>query len=174
MIQRLSLAAIVSLLLFQTYSAAAQSEDAKTRPDKQEIIDQMVKIGRLSLQQRDSRIDQILSDQSSTKTPRSDFMFCLGLAYLGNYKAQTCAGSAYENGRGIVEDFTEACVWYSIALENQIKKPTEERAQALVNRVRNLLFSVYPAPTDEDLDDLVKAQKARLAQYQVEAKKIKN
>jgi TPR repeat protein len=174
MIRRLSLTAIIALLLIQAYSTAAASEDTATRPDKQEIIDQMIKIGRMSRQQQDSKIDLILKDQSASKTIRSDFMFCIGLAYLGNYKSQTCVGSAFENGRGVVEDLSDAYTWYSIALENQAQKATEEKAQAHKDRVKDKLLSSYPSPTDDDLDDLVKAQKSRIAQYQADAKKAKS
>jgi len=173
MIRRLSLATAFALLFILPYSIAAASEDTKTRPDKQEIIDQMTRIRPMSLQQRDARIDQILSDPSGSKTPRSDFMFCIGLAFLGNYKAQTCVGNAYEKGLGVVEDLSEAYVWYTIARENQIKKPTEEKAQALRDGVIIRLGSSYPAPSEEELEEQVKAQKARIAQYQAEVRKAK-
>jgi hypothetical protein len=174
MIRRLSIAVTFALLFISSHLAVAASEDTKTRPDKQETIDQIVQTTRMSLQQRDGRLDQIISNQSGTKTPRSDFMFCLGLAYLGNFKAQTCLASAYENGRGIVEDLSEAYTWYFIAFENQARKPTEEKAQALMEGVKNRLVSAYPHPTEDDLDDMARAQKARIAQYQAEAKKAGN
>jgi hypothetical protein len=174
MIGRLILPTACALFFVSMPTLADSFEETKTRPDKQEITNQMIQIGRMSLQQRDSRVDQITGNQSVTKTPRSDFMFCVGLAYLGNYKAQTCVASAYENGRGVVEDLSEAYTWYFIAYEGQAQKPTEEKAQALMESVKNRLVSAYPHPTEDDLDDMVKAQKARIAQYQAEAKKIKN
>jgi TPR repeat protein len=149
-------------------------EDVKARPNKQDIMDQMTAAGQISASQRNSRLDQILSGQPG-KAPRSDFMFCLGSAYLGNYKAQRCLGKAYEKGLGIVEDVSEAYTWYSVALENQsADKSAQKEIESDRDRVRDRLFSSYPAPTDDDLEDLVKAQKSRIAQYQSEVKKAKN
>jgi TPR repeat protein len=154
--------------------AQGSSEDLKTRPTKQDISDQMTAAGKIAAAQRDSRLDQILSGQPG-KTPRSDFMFCLGSAYLGNYKAQRCLGKAYENGVGVVEDISEAYTWYAIALENQsADKSAEKQMESDLDRVKTRLASSYPAPTDDDLDELVKAQKSRIAQYQSEVKKAKN
>jgi TPR repeat protein len=177
MIKRLLFLAIIMLTLSSIpASAPAQgaAEDVKARPNKQDIINQMIAAGRISAPQRNSRLDQILSGQPG-KTPRSDFMFCLGSAYLGNYKAQRCLGKAYENSLGVVQDFLEAYTWYSVALENQTAdKSAEKGMQSDRDRVKDRLFSSYPAPTDDDLDDMVKAQKSRIAQYQSEAKKSKN
>jgi TPR repeat protein len=148
-------------------------EDVKARPNKQDIVDQMAAAGQISAPQRNSRLDQILSGQPG-KTLRSDFMFCLGSAFLGDYKAQRCLGKAYEKGLGVVEDVTEAYTWYSVALENQnADKSAEKEMESDRDRVKLRLFSSYPAPTDDDLDDLVKAQKNRIAQYQSETKKAK-
>ena len=150
----------------------ASFESAKTRPNKQEIIDLMVQMRRMPAPQQDSRLEAILKNASASKTPRSDFLLCIGLAYLGNGRAQTCAGSAYENGRGVVEDLLDAYVWYAIAQENaSADKEVEQFAQAARERVTKRLLSNYPSPTDEDLEDMVKAQKSRIAQYQEEAKK---
>jgi TPR repeat protein len=150
----------------------ASSEDVKTRLGKQEIIGLMVQMRRLSSPEQNSRLDAILRDSSGSKTPRSDFLLCAGLAYLGNYKAQRFVGSAYENGRGVVEDLSDAYVWYAIAQENtSADEAMKQTAQAARDRVKDKLVSTYPSPTDEDLDDLIKEQKSRMAQYQEEAKK---
>ena len=47
-------------------------------------------------------------------------MFCTGLAYLGNAKAQACVAKAYETGLGVVEDLSEAYTWYALACESRI------------------------------------------------------
>jgi TPR repeat protein len=153
---------------------AAASEDAKTRLNKRETIDLMLKIGRMPRAQQDSRMDQIAKNQSDSKTPRSDFEFCMGLAYRGNYKAQACAAKAYEHGLGIVEDLSDAYVWYVLALENRIddaatRKLLEEEKERLILKVR----STYPSPSDDELQDLVRAEKNRLTDYRNEAAKEK-
>ena len=149
---------------------AQDSEEAKTRPNKQEIAGMMAKISRMSAQQQTSKIDTI--SLSASKTPRSDFMFCTGLAYLGNYKAQKCLGEAYENGRGIVEDLSEAYTWYAIAADNKIPdKDAQEKLQAEKDRIENKLLAAYPHPTEDDLADMIKAQKSRIEQYQEDLKR---
>jgi hypothetical protein len=177
MIKRLFLLAMIALTpstIPAPAPAQGAAEDVKVRPDRQEIIDQMIASGKISASQMNSRLDRILSEQAG-KTPRSDFMFCVGSAYLGNYKAQRCLGKAYENGVGIVQDFLESYTWYSIALENQTaEKSAEKGMQSDRDRVKDRLFSSYPAPTDDDLEDMVKAQRSRIAQYQSEVKKAKN
>jgi TPR repeat protein len=165
----------VSLVLLQTSLAQEPaSETIKTRLNKQETIDQMLKIGRMSAQQQNSRIDSLWQNLSASKTPRSDFLFCMGLAYLGNYKAQRCVGSAYEKGIGIVEDQSEAYTWYAVALQNKISdKGNEEKIDADKERVQNRLLAAYPHPTEDDLDDMVSAQQTRMTQYQDDTKKAK-
>jgi hypothetical protein len=176
MFKRFFLAALIILPLSiaQPRAQETASEDAKTRPNRQEILDLMNKAGRTPVQQQSSRIDSIWKDLSASKTPRSDFMYCLGLAYLGNYKAQRCAGSAYEKSIGIVEDLSEAYAWYAVALENQIAdKAAEETITADRDRVKEKLLAAYPHPTEDDLDDLARTQKSRVTQYQQDAKKGK-
>ena len=181
MLKRLTLAILIvafPFILIQATAAGqgsgAASEDVKTRPSKQEIIDLMTRMGRMPGQQQNSKLDQTWKDPSSGNTPRSDFMFCTGLAYLGNYKAQACVGNAYDKGRGVVEDPSEAYTWYALALGNsKADKGVEQRLQEDKERVKERLVSSYPAPTDDDLDDLVKALKSRIAQYQDEVKKGK-
>jgi len=175
MIKRLFFLATV-LLALSTIPAPAPaqgvSENVTAKPNKQDIIDQMIAAGKIPAPQRNSRLDQILSGQPG-KTPRSDFMFCLGSAYLGDYKAQRCLGKAYENSLGIVQDFLEAYTWYAVALENRGADKGKE-IESDRDRVKDRLFSSYPAPTDDDLDDMVKAQKSRIMQYQSELKRTKN
>jgi hypothetical protein len=171
------LATVTALILAAVQSSNAQgpsSEDTKTRPNKQEIIDVMMKVGRMPAQQQNGKIDSIWQDISASKAPRSDFLFCLGLAYSGNYRAQKCAGSAYEKGVGIVEDLSEAYIWYAIALENRITDQSlEEMIQAEKERLKASLLSTYPHPSEDDLDDMVRAQKTRIAQYQEDVKRVK-
>ena len=101
-------------------------------------------------------MERIEKDPSGSKTPRSDFLFCVGLAYLGNYKAQAYLGSAYDNGRGIVMDPYESYVWYSVALQNASgDTETKQQFRKDRDRIKQTLVSVYPAPTDEELDELV-------------------
>ncbi len=180
MLKRSLIAAMLMLFCaFMTASAAAQgaasvSEDAKTRLHKEEVIALMVKTGQMPKAQQDSRLDLILKDQSGSKTPRSDYLFCTGLAYLGNYKAQECIGTAFEKGLGIIEDLSEAYAWYGVAVENQgADDAAQQRLQAAEERVMRSLRSAYPAPSDDDLVDMIHAQKDRVAQYQNEMKKAK-
>jgi hypothetical protein len=174
---------MIALMAFPLYAAqstwsaqvpAAGSEETKSRPNKQEIVDLMVQIRQIPSQQQSSRIEGILADQAGSKTSRSDFMFCTGLAYLGNAKAQTCVAKAYENGIGVVEDLSEAYTWYALASQTGFAEAAEaQKAEEIRDRVKNRLVSAYPHPTEEDLEDQVNAQKARIAQYQAESKKIK-
>jgi hypothetical protein len=168
MIRRLLLAAI---LLAAKSKAAEQgsstsSEDIQTRPDRQEIISLMIKSGRMPAQQQTDRLNQILA-RSESKTPRSDFLFCTGLAYLGNYRAQTCVAKAYEAGRGVVEDGIEAYVWYSIAAAGDQKLEVEQE------RIKTKLQTAYPFPSDDDLEAQLTTQRDRIKQYQADMKKQK-
>jgi hypothetical protein len=134
----------------------------------------MIQANRMSVAEQDKRISQILKDQAHSLTPRSDFMFCTSLAYLGNYKGQMCVGNAYENGRGIVDDMSEAYTWYELAVGSNIKDETDaKRAETDRDRVKERLVSAYPHPTEDELNDLVNAQKARIAQYLEETQKAK-
>jgi hypothetical protein len=152
----------------------AALEDTKTRLNKKEIIDLMLKIGQMSRAQQDSRIAQITKSQSDSKTPRSDFEFCMGLAYHGNYKAQVCAAKAFEHGLGIIEDLSDAYVWYILALENPgadaaTKKSLEEEKERIILKLR----STYPSPSDDELEELVRTEKNRLTEYRNEVAKAK-
>jgi hypothetical protein len=174
MVRRFLLTAFIVLpILFVDSALATQSaaEDVKSRPNRQEIADLMVQ-NRLPGPQQNSKIDQIMADQAGSKTPRSDFMFCTGLAYLGNAKAQACVAKAYEIGLGVVEDLSEAYTWYALACETRIADAAEEhKVEETRDQLKLRLLSVYPHPTEEELDDQVNAQKTRIAQYQAEIQK---
>jgi hypothetical protein len=163
---------LMALLISLSQYAIAGDEDAKTRPNKEELSALTLEASRMSAQEQDNRLAQILRDQAGSKTPRSDFMFCTGLAYLGNYKAQRCVAYAYENGIGIVEDLTEAYTWYEIALGNNISDEADaQKAEEDRDRTRDRLVSAYPHPTEDELNDFVNAQKSRIAHYQEQLKK---
>jgi hypothetical protein len=180
MLRRVFLAAILTLS-FSLLSAGAASqappaasEDTKTRLNKQEIIDSMLKVQRMPPAQQDSKMALIAKSQSNSKTPRSDFEFCMGLAYLGNYKAQDCVAKAFERGLGIVEDLTDAYVWYVLALENPIDNAaTRTRLEEEKERIILKLRSSYPSPSDDELEELARAEKNRLADYRKEIAKPK-
>ncbi len=160
---------LLAVILLTPAATAGQgssplSEDVQTRPDKQEIVDWMTRSGQMDVHKRTDRLDRILS-QSEGKTPRSDFLFCVGLAYLGDYKAQTCVAKAYESGRGVVEDQIEAYLWYSIA---SLGDPKLEEVK---DRLKNKLQTAYPFPSDEELADQLNEQQSRIKQYQAETKK---
>ena len=161
-----------STLLGQT--PAAGSEAVKSRPVKEEITGLMNQIGKMPAQQQKSKIDQLPDTPADSKTPRSDFMFCTGLAHLGNAKAQMCVAKAYENGIGVVEDLSEAYTWYALACQTGFADASEaQKAEENRDRVKQRLISAYPHPTEEELDDQVLAQKAKIAQYQAEIKKVR-
>jgi hypothetical protein len=169
---RRHLPALVLILLFSLGQALANpqggapsSEEAKTRLDKKEITDLMSQGARLSARQQEAKLAAILKSQSESKTPRSDFLFCMGLAYLGNVKAQACVAKAYESGIGIVEDRIETYVWDSIAAEADPKLESERE------RVKTKLQTAYPFPSDEDLENQLSKQKEQIKQYQTEMKK---
>jgi hypothetical protein len=167
----LSTAFFVSLfctsVAFAAQASAVVSEDTQTRLSKEEIIGLMTRMNRLPVSEQDGKLDLILKNQSGSKTPRSDFLFCMGLAYMGNSKAQKCVGNAYENGHGIVEDRSEAYAWFALAQEQNAADGSPD-----LERVKTRLVSTYPSPSDDDLDDLVRAQKSRITQYREESNKI--
>jgi hypothetical protein len=173
MLKRYFSAAVLICTLFLITSPAQEtaiSQQDNTRPDKQEILSWMNKTAQLPEKQQNDNLDVILKSASDpdNKTPRSDFLFCAGLAYLGNGKAQQCMGRAYENGRGVVEDLMEAYTWFDIAAGNHAAG-----SDADLERVKTRLLSTYPAPTDEEFEDQVSDLKSRISQYQAAAKKGK-
>jgi TPR repeat protein len=173
MIKRCLSAAILILSLFlitlQAQEATISQQDA-TRPDKQETIAWMNKIGQMPEKQQNENLDVILrsASDSDSKTPRSDFLFCVGLAHLGNGKAQQCLGRAYEKGRGIVEDLMESYTWFALSTGNNTPG-----SDADLERVKTRLLSTYPAPTDEEFENQVSDLKNRISQYQAAVKKSK-
>ena len=135
--------------------------DDAAKLTKDDITMLMVQVGRLPVVQQDRKMEAIWANMDGSQTPRSDFLFCTGFAYLGNYKAQACLGNAYEKGRGVDKDLTGAYVWYSIALDNPINDPVDKRQiQADRDRIRKALSSGTSAKTDKELNDLIKEQKA--------------
>ena len=180
MVKRVVPAIVVGLVFILVRWAVAQqglspsSEDEKTRPGEEEIMSAMIKSARVSSQQLISQLNAVLKNQSESKTPRSDFLFCIGSAYRGIGHAQTCVAKAYENGRGVVEDWMEAYLWYALALENKSTAgSTEQNLESEKQRIKEKLQTAYPFPSDEELEDQVRALKERIAQYQSDLKKRK-
>ncbi len=178
MLQQLFFAAIIMTpFAFLEAPSDAQKpaqidETDRSRPGKAEIMDWMVRVSAMPPEQRDERIDRICRAQSDAGTPRSDFLFCIGLAYCGSCRAQACVGKAYESGRGIIEDLMEAHAWYDTALQNpDIDKSEASRIQADQDRVKSILISVYPAPSDFELQESAAFLKNQILHYQQEIKK---
>jgi len=145
------------------------SENERTLLNKSEIIELITQAVKISNQQQKEKIEQLWTADSS-KTPRSDFLYCSAFAYLDNYKAQACLGRAFENGIGIVSNLTDAYVWYAVALDHPIDDVSiKDTIQAGRARVKQMLISTYPAPSDYELEDLVKKQKEQIKQYPAEA-----
>lgn len=178
MLRKLLFTTIITLPLIVLQAKAQESEDAKARLNRQETFELMAKVGKMPAQEQKSKIDSIsasmASSQEPSRTPRSDFLFCYGLGFLGNYKAQRCVGNSYEHGTGIVEDLSEAYAWYSVALENAAADEASKTAiEADKERVQNKLLAAYPHPSEEDLEDMTKSLQSRITQYQEDAKKAK-
>jgi len=174
MIRNIVCTAVFALSLASAQGIAVQEpsqENAKSRLDRQETVHSIVQAGRMPAPQKNEKLDAAWKDPSAGTTPRSDFLFCTGMAYLGDYRAQRCVGSAYENARGIVEDLSEAYAWYGVALENPNAPDNAKTViEADKERVKARLTGAYPHPTDDEMDDMVNQLKNRIAQYQNEAK----
>jgi TPR repeat protein len=148
------------------------SESERTLLNKSEIIELMIQAGKMPGQQQAEKIDQLWAAGDNSKTPRSDFLYCTAFAYLDNYKAQACLGRAYENGNGIVSNLPDAYVWYSVALDHPIDDANvKDTIQTGRDHVAQMMHSVYPAPSDYELEDLVKKQKEKIVEYAAEAGK---
>ena len=179
MVKRFLLAAVMALpVVFAQSAVSAQepagAEGAKSRPTRQEITLQTVQVSKMTAQQQKSKLDQILADQAGSKTPRSDFLYCIGLAHLGNAKAQVCVAKAYENGFGVVEDLLEAHAWYALACQTGFADASDaQKAEEVRDLVKGRLISAYPHPTEEELDDQVNALKAKIDQHQSDMKQTK-
>jgi hypothetical protein len=152
-------------LVLMPVAAAGQvsrspSEGERADLAKDDITTLMIMVGRRPVVEQDRRMELIWTNLANSQTPRSDFLFCMGFAYLGNYKAQACLGNAYENGRGVQKDLADAYVWYSIALDNPIDDAANrQKIQADRDRTKRALLTGTPARTEKELDGLVKAQK---------------
>jgi TPR repeat protein len=166
---------LVALLLLLGWGGAAPArplpavdEDAVTRPDDTEIVEWMGRTASMTEAERASALDAILARMTAGggETPRTDFMTCAALAHRGEGRAQYCVGQAYENGTGVVEDPTDAYVWYALAARAGYGAGAEAR-----ERVKTLLVSVYPAPTDEELGALEAAALEAVARLGAEARK---
>ena len=170
MFERLLLVVILIFSVF-TFAVAVQvpavSETDIYRPDKSDIISWMNHAAAMTTSQQAEKVDAAIKNISLSggKTPRSDFQICMGLAYLGNAYAQRCVANAYENGIGIIDDTLEAYVWFELAHGSG-----DAESGADVARVIIILNSVYPAPTEEELELLVTEQKIKIAEYLKEIK----
>ncbi|HTY60805.1 MAG TPA: hypothetical protein VMG30_00975 [Acidobacteriota bacterium] len=175
----LRMAMIALPLVLMSMTAAGQEskaapERARTELAKDDITTLMAMVGRLPAAEQDRRMERIWEDLAVGKTPRSDFLFCTGYAYLGNYKAQACLGYAYENGRGVQRDTAAAYVWYSIALDNPIRDIVEkQKIQADRDRMKKTLLTGTPAKTEKELDDLLKTQRELKIECQAEIRDTK-
>jgi hypothetical protein len=166
MAKRLLLTAMIALpLALMPKMAAGQAsksapERERTELAKDDITTLMIMVGRRPVVEQDWRMERIWEDMAGSQTPRSDFFFCTGYAYLGNYKAQACLGNAYENGRGVQRHVADAYVWYSIALDNPINDEVDrQKIRAGRDRTKKVLLTGTPARTEKELDGMVKAQK---------------
>ena len=176
MFKQLLLTATITLSITLALNAATgqeikpASESEQTLLNKSETIALMNQVKSMSSQQQKEKINQVWVTDTNSKTPRSDFLYCSAFAYLNDYKAQACLARAFENGRGIGSNLTDAYVWYTIALEHSINdaalKSDIESGQA---RVKTMLLSVYPAPSDFELEEAVKKQKEKVEEYRAEA-----
>jgi hypothetical protein len=164
----------VALLAALAIPMMAASEDDKARPNKEEISKLVLQFFGMPAKEQNVKLAGITANQAGSKTPRADFLLCTGLGYLGNYKAQVCLGNAFEKGIGIVEDLSEAYTWYAVAAESRIPNEAEaQKVEAEKERLKEKLISAYPHPTEDELVDMVEAQKTRIAQYQETIKKSK-
>ena len=171
MFQRLFCAVVLVFSLSictATAQVPADSEKTISRPDKNETIAWMKLVSQLPAAEQNVKADAALKGitASNSKTPRSDFQLCVGLAYLGNARAQRCVGYAYEKGIGVVDDLLESYVWFELAHGGGDKESASD-----VARVMLALNSTYPAPSEEELETEVAEQNRRLAEYQKEVKK---
>jgi len=170
MYKRLVSVMVLVIFVFIVQTAAqipADSEQDIFLPDKKEILSWMTTAAKIPAAQQNEKAEAALKGISDPddKTPRSNFQLCAGLAYLGNGKAQQCMGRAYENGRGVVDDMLEAYVWFELAAEKKVPEGETDRDRVLLR-----LNSAYPAPSEEELENLLAEHKGKIAEYQKEAK----
>jgi len=161
----------IALMLSITTTALGQeikpaSEDEQYLLNKSEIVELIQKAVKITSQKRKEIIDRVWAEDKGSTTPRSDFLYSTAFAYLNDPKAQACLARAYENGTGIVSDLTDAYVWYTIALgaaDNDMD--LKKSLQAGQTRVKTTLVSVYPAPSDYELEDAVKQKLEQIEEY---------
>ena len=164
---------LVVTIVFSTFTIAmtaqipAESETTIYRPEKSEIIEWMKQVSKMPAAEQNEKASAALKgiSASDSKTPRSDFQLCIGLAYLGNTTAQRCAGYAYEKGIGIIDDLMEAYVWFSLASGDDALNDSD------ASRLLLTLNLNYPAPSEEELETTVSEQKKNIAAYQKEVNK---
>ena len=143
----------------QTSKSASPDEEIGLTKD--DIAMLMVQVKRIPVVQQDRRMEMIWDHLESSETPRSDFLFCTGLAYLGNYKAQACLGRAFEKGKGADKSLANAYIWYAIAFDNPINDPElRQSIRADRDRLKKELLKLSPTKSEKELEDLVKLQKA--------------
>jgi hypothetical protein len=153
------------LMILMMLVPVTAEEDA-SRPGKEDILQAMQAVAKSPQERQQERLESIWMSESST-APRADFLYCLGAAYLGDGKAQACVGRAYEQGKGVVSDLNEAYVWYTLSMDDPLVA-AETAVEDARDRVKGKLQEFYPAPSDEDLEQLVAAERNRIAQRQAE------
>jgi TPR repeat protein len=167
------LLSIIALILPVTafgQEIKSASENEQSLLHKSEIVELIQKAGRISATQRKEKIGQLWAKESGSATPRSDFLYCTAFAYLNDPRAQACLARSFENGTGIVGNYTDAYVWYTIALEQPIDDADlKQKLQTGQARVKMTLLSVYPAPSDFELEESVNQQKEKIEAYATEA-----
>jgi ribosomal protein S18 len=166
---RISLPLVLVLAIAAGQTVRQGMADEATKLSKDEILMLMIQVGRIPVVQQDRKMDMIWTHLNRSDTPKSDYLFCSGFAYLGNYKAQACLGNAFENGRGTAKDLLDAYVWYSIAFDNPIDDPEiRQQIRSSRERIKKALLTGVSAKTEKELEDQVKLQKATKMLYLTE------
>jgi TPR repeat protein len=148
------------------------SESEQSILHRSEVIDLIRSAKKMPEQQQKKKADELWAAGADSKTPRSDYLYCTALAYLGSLKGQACLARAFETSRGIVGDYTDAYVWYTIALEHAgTDAGLKKEIQAGQARAQQMLHSSYPSPSDFELEDAIKQQKEKIKEYAAEAGK---
>jgi hypothetical protein len=169
----LPLVFVLAIATGQTVIRGAADDAAKLSKD--EILMLMIQVSRMPAVQQDRKMDMVWTHLNSSDTPKSDYLFCSGFAYLGNYKAQACLGDDFENGRGTAKDLVEAYVWYSIAFDNPIDDPEiRQQIRSSKGRIKKAILTGIPAKSEKELEDQVKLQKATKMLYLTEIRNTGN
>jgi hypothetical protein len=161
----LMIALILPITVFgQEIKPASESEH--TLLNKSETIALIKQVAPMPVAKQKEKVAQLWAADADSKTPRSDFLYCTAFAYLNYPQAQACLARAFENGHGIVSNLTDAYVWYTVALENPaISSDLKDKVEAEQTRIKMTLFSVYPTPTDFELEEAVKKQQELIKEY---------